>query len=89
MDKLLTLWRGIDRDGRDSLAKRCGTTVNHMRNVAYGQKTCGESLCINIERATKGAVRCEDLRPDVDWGYLRGTAGEPAPPAETGERGAA
>ena len=29
--------------------------------------------CIDIERITQGAVRCEDLRPDVDWGYLRAT----------------
>lgn len=29
--------------------------------------------CPAIERATSGAVRCEDLRPDVDWAYLRGT----------------
>lgn len=29
--------------------------------------------CPTIERATNGAVRCEDLRPDVDWAYLRGT----------------
>ena len=29
--------------------------------------------CPAIERATGGAVRCEDLRPDVDWGYLRAT----------------
>lgn len=29
--------------------------------------------CPSIERATKGAVRCEDLRPDVDWAYLRAT----------------
>ena len=29
--------------------------------------------CPSIERATEGAVRCEDLRPDVDWAYLRGT----------------
>lgn len=29
--------------------------------------------CIDIERATNGTVRCEDLRPDVDWAYLRGT----------------
>ena len=29
--------------------------------------------CPAIERATQGAVRCEDLRPDVDWGVLRGT----------------
>jgi DNA-binding transcriptional regulator YdaS (Cro superfamily) len=43
-----------------------------------------------IERATGGAVRCEDLRPDLadDWAYLRATdcpvekvgAGETAQP---------
>lgn len=27
--------------------------------------------CPAIERATNRAVRCEELRPDVDWGYLR------------------
>lgn len=41
--------------------------------------------CPAIERATGGAVRCEELRPDVDWGYLReashgGTV--ESPPAE-------
>ena len=30
--------------------------------------------CIQIEKATAGAVRCEQLRPDIDWAYLRGTA---------------
>lgn len=30
--------------------------------------------CPAIERATKGAVRCEDLRPDVPWDVLRGQA---------------
>lgn len=30
--------------------------------------------CIAIEKATQGQVRCEDMRPDVDWAYLRGTA---------------
>ena len=27
--------------------------------------------CPEIEKATGGAVRCEELRPDVDWAYLR------------------
>lgn len=27
--------------------------------------------CPLIERATGGAVRCEDLRPDVEWSVLR------------------
>lgn len=30
--------------------------------------------CPGIERLT--GVRCELLRPDVDWAYLRGTAAE-------------
>lgn len=33
--------------------------------------------CPSIERATAGAVRCEELRPDVDWGVLRIPATEP------------
>lgn len=26
-----------------------------------------------IERITNGAVRCEEVCPDVEWGYLRGS----------------
>jgi len=29
--------------------------------------------CPAIERATAGQVKCEDLRPDVDWAVLRCT----------------
>lgn len=29
--------------------------------------------CPQIERLTAGAVRCEELRPDVQWGVLRET----------------
>jgi DNA-binding transcriptional regulator YdaS (Cro superfamily) len=29
--------------------------------------------CPTIEKVFDGLVRCEELRPDVDWGYLRGT----------------
>lgn len=28
---------------------------------------------IQIEKVTDRKVTCEDLRPDVDWSYLRGT----------------
>ncbi|MCA3188308.1 MULTISPECIES: helix-turn-helix domain-containing protein [unclassified Cupriavidus] len=27
--------------------------------------------CPALERAGKSEVRCEEMRPDVDWGYLR------------------
>ena len=39
--------------------------------------------CPAIERATNGAVRCEELRPDVPWSVLREQiAPEPAAEAK-------
>jgi len=38
-----------------------------------GARQVPAERCPAIERATNGAVRCEDLRPDVDWAYLRAT----------------
>lgn len=35
-------------------------------------------VCPTIERLTDGAVRCEDLCPDADWAYVRGTAANQA-----------
>jgi DNA-binding transcriptional regulator YdaS (Cro superfamily) len=40
--------------------------------------------CPAIERVTGGSVRCEDLRPDVDWAYLRGSAVGPNASADRG-----
>lgn len=67
--------------GREILAKR-----RNVSPAAIGNwKLRGTPLehCIPIEQDTKRAVLCEDLRPDVDWGYLRGntpiaTTTEPA-----------
>ena len=58
---------------RASFAEACGTTLGYLRKaISVGQRL-GESLCINLERESKGAITCEALRPDVDWAYLRGT----------------
>jgi DNA-binding transcriptional regulator YdaS (Cro superfamily) len=32
--------------------------------------------CPRIEKLTAGKVTCEELRPDVDWAYLRGTVND-------------
>jgi len=70
--QLKDFYLSMTADQRDDFAKRCGTTLGQVRNVAYG-RNCGEALAISIERESQGVVRCEDLRPDVDWAYLRGT----------------
>ena len=52
-----------------------------------GLRKLPAELCIHIEKATQGAVRCEDLRPDVDWAYLRGTAKPTTPTAKEAAHG--
>ena len=36
---------------------------------------------IQIEKLTEGKVTCEELRPDVDWEYLRGSKAGSIPSA--------
>lgn len=67
-------WLNTSVSKRDALAHAVGSTAGHLRNIAYGSRTCAESLAIAIERESAGSVRCEDLRPDVDWQFLRGSA---------------
>lgn len=38
-----------------------------------GRRQVPAERCPEIEKVAGGLVRCEDLRPDVDWAYLRGT----------------
>lgn len=64
--------------GQAALARVLGVkppTVNQW--IKSGRPVPAER-CPEIERATAGAVRCEDLRPDVDWAYLRATDCSPA-----------
>lgn len=72
-EKLKNYINNLSKDVRDSFAVSCGTSLGHLRHIAYGHRKCGESTAINIERKTGGAIVCEDLRPDVDWDFIRGT----------------
>lgn len=74
MQALKTYLKTLSDSGQDTLeafAKLCGTNVGQLRQIAGGFRPCRESLAINIERESKGAVTCEELRPDVDWAVIR------------------
>lgn len=55
-----------------ALARAVGV-VPQVVNNWHRRGNVPAEYCPAIERATAGAVRCEDLRPDVDWAYLRAT----------------
>lgn len=61
--------RGSNRD----LARAVGVSDVIVSQWKTGARQVAAERCPAIERATSGHVRCEDLRPDVDWAYLRAT----------------
>ncbi|WP_186137944.1 transcriptional regulator [Burkholderia gladioli] len=78
MDKLLALINSLPPAEQRGFARRCGTTVGYLRKAISTGQQLGESLCINIDRESRGLVRCEDLAPSVDWAYLRQSNRAPA-----------
>ena len=49
-----------DDSARAAFAAECNTSVGHLRNVAYEFRTASPELRAAIEKASKGAIRCED-----------------------------
>jgi DNA-binding transcriptional regulator YdaS (Cro superfamily) len=74
MDNFHTYFKALTKTERDAFAIQVGTSAAYLWQIAYKQRRCNESLAIEIEKASKGAVRVEDLRPDVDWAYIRSSA---------------
>ena len=69
-----TLVEYLSTHGRRSdLAKAIGVNPQLLSQWIHGVRPVPAARCPSIEAATNGRVRCEDLRPDVDWAYLRGT----------------
>lgn len=59
--------------GQAALARVLGVKPPTVNQWIKDDRPVPAERCIEIERATHGAVRCEELRPDVDWAYLRAT----------------
>jgi DNA-binding transcriptional regulator YdaS (Cro superfamily) len=62
-----------EQGGNLHLARAVGVSAVIISQWKTGARQVPAERCPAIEKATDGAVRCEDLRPDVDWAYLRAT----------------
>lgn len=61
------------RGAVNALAEKLEIPPALLSQWKVGARPVPAERCPQIERATSGAVTCEELRPDVDWAYLRGT----------------
>ena len=57
--------------GPSKLAAQLNVTVQAVCFWRDEKRQLPAEHCPSIERATDGVVRCEELRPDVEWAYLR------------------
>jgi DNA-binding transcriptional regulator YdaS (Cro superfamily) len=70
METLRQYLNSLETVEQESFASRCDTSLGYLRKAISIDQQIGEKLAIAIERESGGIVRCEHLRPDVDWKYL-------------------
>jgi hypothetical protein len=70
---MLTYLKKMTRTERAEFAERCGTSLGHLQNVAYGYKPCKPELAMAIEEESNHAVCVESVAPEYRWHVIRGT----------------
>ncbi|MCX7825640.1 MAG: helix-turn-helix domain-containing protein [Verrucomicrobiae bacterium] len=71
----MTLSEWLDAEPRRAsrLARHLGISPVCVSQWKTGTRPVPAEHCPEIERFTNGAVRCETMLPNVNWGWLRGT----------------
>lgn len=69
---LLTYLRTLSVAELEAFALAVGTTVGHLRNIAYKARKASAALAMQIEIESKRAVSRRDLRP-ADWHLIWGS----------------
>lgn len=55
------------------MAKHLGVSASFVSQMVSEKSRVPDRLLAKVIGFCNGAVRCEDLRPDVDWAFLRGS----------------
>ncbi len=79
----MTLTNYLSAPGaKAALARLLGVAPVQVTHWSTGKRRVPAARCIDIERVTGGMVRCEELRPDMDWSFVRGDKKRKAQQAE-------
>lgn len=83
---LLTYLGHLTADQRRVFADELRISLASLSQYANGHRRISAGLAIEIERLTRGVLRCEDLHPHADWSFVRGSGGRRPPPAKRSAR---
>ena len=70
MEPLRRYLNGLSVAEQGEFCARAGTTLNYLRKALSTKPRMSVELAIALDRESNGAVRLEELRPDVDWAYV-------------------
>lgn len=59
--------------GQCSLARLLNISCPTVNQWIHGSRPIPAKQCPEIEKLVGGQVKCEQLRADIDWSYLRKT----------------
>ena len=73
MDELREYIKTLTAEQREAFSAAVGASIGHLRKAISLRQKLNPALVVEIERASGGRVTAEQLRPDVDWAYVRGS----------------
>ena len=78
LNALDAYWTALSAKEKRCFASRCGTSVQYIQKILclHRQKKpffVGCKIAICICRESGGYVTLDEMRPDVDWGWVRKT----------------
>jgi DNA-binding transcriptional regulator YdaS (Cro superfamily) len=71
MDELREYIKSLNAEQRVAFSEAIGASIGHLRKAISLRQKLSPAVVVEIERASSGRITCEQLRPDVNWGYLR------------------
>lgn len=67
---LLDYLKPLTPEDRDAFAERIGTSVGHLKQIGYGNRTCNPEYAVNIDRETGRKVTMQEMCPEMDWDHV-------------------
>lgn len=71
MESILSYINKLTPEERRVFEEVGGISISYIRKAASTGQRLGAEYCIAIEKATNREVICEEIRPDIDWKYIR------------------
>lgn len=69
--KLKQYLKKMPNSSQEYFAKKCKVSLGYLKKAISIRQKLSAETAIAIEIASNGEVKCEDLRPDINWQSIK------------------